>query len=776
MATVTNTVKLPDGSTPNRVDVTIELVASTTSRFAAGWVDATDVTVLSTARPTVTAGAWSASLTPNDDIDPTGTVYRVTEVADRRQYVHYISVPSAGGTVHDLLVAAPTAMPVVGRVPSGGNQLQALVKGSGSSYDTVWRDLPCCEPGPLVGVTITAEGSNPRPIDYWDDTVWAVTTDGRIHKSVDDGVTFTAVVDAGAGGITAIRPCADGEIIVQRSGGLSRSTGWATSPTTATFATVLTPNLAAYFLPWGLDGDPASGKWIATEYAATGDWDDSRYVYISLDDGATWDIVYDSTAEYPANASDSHMHGCCYDPWDDRFWFVEGHAAPKGTYYSDDDGATWTKVAGSDLDGGPTVLVATDDGIVCGTDSDPGGVYGIARRDNPTDMTMTRLWTWWPGLEGIVGFAQRGFRDPRDGLVYMGWNSSFSTVKPIIAAGTASSAGLVWESPTAENGGRIWNQVVTATGKLLGWYTTGGVESRITAQTTRGGAHTADVNNGNILGGTAAKQSSMAIGYRASAADTSSVVIGVDASASLTQATVIGKSASGINSTVVIGHSAAATTGSGGSVVIGQAASSAAQIAVAIGQAVTVDSSGTSSVAIGQGATITGAEGVAIGRSAAAAVVGTAVGRGATAAGNATALGYLASASGGRAIAIGQSASATLTYNIAIGDTSSATNSQSLALGRNANAGANNGVAIGVSATVPAGWNDSVALGSSTTVTAGKQIQIGDRHIGMTELSADPAAGATNSARLYARDNGSGKTQLCVRFATGAVQVIATEP
>lgn len=41
---------------------------------------------------------------------------------------------------------------------------------------------------------------------------------------------------------------------------------------------------------------------------------------------------------------------------------------------------------------------------------------------------------------------------------------------------------------------------------------------------------------------------------------------------------------------------------------------------------------------------------------------------------------------------------------------------------------------------------------------------------------ADPAAPAANSAVLYARDNGAGKTQLCVRFPTGAVQVLQTEP
>jgi hypothetical protein len=44
-----------------------------------------------------------------------------------------------------------------------------------------------------------------------------------------------------------------------------------------------------------------------------------------------------------------------------------------------------------------------------------------------------------------------------------------------------------------------------------------------------------------------------------------------------------------------------------------------------------------------------------------------------------------------------------------------------------------------------------------------------------TEIS-DPAAPASNKARFYAKDNGSGKTQLVVVFPTGAVQVIATEP
>jgi hypothetical protein len=39
-----------------------------------------------------------------------------------------------------------------------------------------------------------------------------------------------------------------------------------------------------------------------------------------------------------------------------------------------------------------------------------------------------------------------------------------------------------------------------------------------------------------------------------------------------------------------------------------------------------------------------------------------------------------------------------------------------------------------------------------------------------------PVAPAANFARLYARDNGAGKTQLVVLFSSGAVQVLATQP
>jgi hypothetical protein len=47
--------------------------------------------------------------------------------------------------------------------------------------------------------------------------------------------------------------------------------------------------------------------------------------------------------------------------------------------------------------------------------------------------------------------------------------------------------------------------------------------------------------------------------------------------------------------------------------------------------------------------------------------------------------------------------------------------------------------------------------------------------IELNEQSGDPAAPSANHVRLYIKDV-SGKTQLCARFNTGAVQVLATQP
>ncbi|MEY2653437.1 MAG: Pectate lyase superfamily protein [Pseudomonadota bacterium] len=76
---------------------------------------------------------------------------------------------------------------------------------------------------------------------------------------------------------------------------------------------------------------------------------------------------------------------------------------------------------------------------------------------------------------------------------------------------------------------------------------------------------------------------------------------------------------------------------------------------------------------------------------------------------------------------------------------------------------------------------DTLAGGASANTGNVLLYEVGDKHhvggsLRMRELAADAAAPAANSGVLYMRDNGAGKTQLCVRFATGAIQVLATEP
>lgn len=87
------------------------------------------------------------------------------------------------------------------------------------------------------------------------------------------------------------------------------------------------------------------------------------------------------------------------------------------------------------------------------------------------------------------------------------------------------------------------------------------------------------------------------------------------------------------------------------------------------------------------------------------------------------------------------------------------------------------------SATNPGGnntevqFNDSNAFGGDADLTWNKttnRLTI-TGSIASSEISA-PSAPAANSGIIFLQDDGSGKTQACVRFATGDPQCFATEP
>jgi hypothetical protein len=73
--------------------------------------------------------------------------------------------------------------------------------------------------------------------------------------------------------------------------------------------------------------------------------------------------------------------------------------------------------------------------------------------------------------------------------------------------------------------------------------------------------------------------------------------------------------------------------------------------------------------------------------------------------------------------------------------------------------------------------SDGARFSSSSGYAArfqGAPIQV-ESYLEVAEI-ADPEVAPADSARIFVRDNGSSKTQLCIRFPSGAVQVIATEP
>lgn len=60
------------------------------------------------------------------------------------------------------------------------------------------------------------------------------------------------------------------------------------------------------------------------------------------------------------------------------------------------------------------------------------------------------------------------------------------------------------------------------------------------------------------------------------------------------------------------------------------------------------------------------------------------------------------------------------------------------------------------------------------TFSASK-LDLWGNYVEFTEATA-PANGSADTARLYAKDNGAGKTQLAVKFSSGAEQILATQP
>lgn len=316
-----------------------------------------------------------------------------------------------------------------------------------------------------VNAVMTGTDPGPRFVEYFDNKMWGYTfLNGDISFSEDDGVTWTTYTNISGSLGTAMQrliPTADGEVLFMASDGLFKSSGWASgSPTWSTSKITVTPG--ATLFQFAFDGDGT--KFILGEYASgTANWQYSRKVWISTDEGTTFNAVWDSLTRHgAATNAETHLHGVVYDRFGDRFYISEGHGPKGGLYCSVDDGTTWLRAPGyhdgvlksenvwpSEGDtNGPTVLVATSTGLVMGSDNENNGVFGLVRKPDPMDELVR--WIYKEpvnGAGGVAMFAIRGFLDEISDTAYISFRSERNDQPPIICAGNPTEADLVFRHP-----------------------------------------------------------------------------------------------------------------------------------------------------------------------------------------------------------------------------------------------------------------------------------------------------------------------------------------
>lgn len=586
----------------------------------------------------------------------------------------------------------------------------------------------------------------------------------------EDGVDWTAYCSTpSTGGVYRVLAADDGEVLLavgQRT--LQRSTGFTSAPGSVTWDEVFDladqADAVGNIEHFNLDG--TGHKFIVTHYSAP--WPGQnwpRYGWISLDGGLTWEIKYDTQDLHGSSGNHGHMHGVTYDPWADTFYIIEGHGPNIGVYYSYDDGDNWHLIAPKvPYSNAPTVIIPTDNGLILGSDAEQQrGVLFIARpadRTNHEGMRVSFIHevqeTLLTGANGggdlgLIGFAGVGYRDPRTGIVYIGWHTSFCQ-HPFITAsdGVYSSTIYVEEDEIGVDPNPVIGRIYVTKDDVIGFSVINGdgtTNKDVVASVQYGLDRSRLIDQGRMWGGNARgtlldQNSSVAVGPGSIVNGRQGVAIGEGAVAGTDNTTI---------SSVAIGYGTRAegskAVAIGGVDTLANAAGS-----INIGGTISDEANG-NNVRIGNDGDV-GASAVSIGHEAGSSGFGS-VAVGAAAAGQ-TAVGFQAEGQ----TSVGYQAESSVNDSVAVGQLAKATGNQAVAIGSQAETT----------------HTHAIALGQGSVTTAADQLQIEDRHVEMFELASDPAAPATNALRFYGRDNGSGKTQFCVRFATGAVVVLGTEP
>lgn len=260
-----------------------------------------------------------------------------------------------------------------------------------------------------------------------------------LYRSVDHGATWQSLhsfTSNASSNVYGVRQLSNGELLVSQAnngsssaGLLFLSSGYPTLGASATWTQVLQAGNGIATNVY------ISGQWgmssynnivVVSEYGGKTTNNNARYVYLSLDYGQTWKIIFDI-----GNSPDgqTHVHGTAYDPWWNAIWLVNGDtSANHKTRITFDFGNTWQVVDSANQFTGIIPLAGT---VVFESDTSPSGMYTIARGSPDSIAAPSIAYNLGSGL---IYQGQMPFRSPSTGLCLFPFTSA--TTEPGVVVGS----------------------------------------------------------------------------------------------------------------------------------------------------------------------------------------------------------------------------------------------------------------------------------------------------------------------------------------------------
>jgi hypothetical protein len=320
------------------------------------------------------------------------------------------AVAAASAAAGDAGAAQATAAQVTAAAPVIERRTTYTARAVSASLPVAARNRARPIPEALAPAISTASFTYPLWLSNDAATVYGAAAT-QLKQSGDDAGTWTnlRLFDRN---VIGVRQMLNGEMLVATheigvASDLWVSSGYPTLGAACTWTKVLTASASTSYFEshWGMSV-AGGNRVVVSEYgtkiptAPTA----PRYVYLSEDYGLTWRVGLDI-----GNAENSHVHGCAYDPWWDRIWVAIGDAGTEqGIRYSDDLGATWTRVA---TDRQPVGILPMESCILFTSDGPPNGIWRIrrtSRLEAPTVETAHAL----DGLAVLSHLGAQAFRLP----------------------------------------------------------------------------------------------------------------------------------------------------------------------------------------------------------------------------------------------------------------------------------------------------------------------------------------------------------------------------